>query len=134
MTVKDIRNIRKPVEEPVEAPEPKPELRQGRKPTEEEREILNILARILIGMYKIWMLEDFHTRVMNVTTSYQEVRNRLSFEFSRYTIWFTGQGASGSCAARTCLRAMCSSGKTMTAAWAISSLSIWLQLFSPCGT
>lgn len=94
MTVKDIRNIRKPVEEPVEAPEPKPELRQGRKPTEEERELLNILARILIGMYKIWMLEDFHTRVMNVTTSYQEVRNRLSFEFSRYTIWFSGPSGS----------------------------------------
>ena len=94
MTVKDIRNIRKPVEKKAEEPEPKPELRQGRKPTEEEREILNILARILIGMYKIWMLEDFHTRVMNVTTSYQEVRNRLSFEFSRYTIWFSGPNGS----------------------------------------
>lgn len=35
MTVKDIRNIRKPVEKKAEEPEPKPELRQGRKPTEE---------------------------------------------------------------------------------------------------
>ena len=35
MTVKDIRNIRKPVEKKAEEPEPKPELKQGRKPTEE---------------------------------------------------------------------------------------------------
>ena len=91
MTVKDIRNIRKPVEKKAEEPEPKPELRQGRKPTEEEREILDILARKLIGMYKSWMLEDFHARVTNVTTSYQEVRNRLGIGFNGYTIWFSGQ-------------------------------------------
>ena len=35
MTVKDIRNIRKPVEKKAEELEPKPELKQGRKPTEE---------------------------------------------------------------------------------------------------
>lgn len=91
MTVKDIRNIRKPMEKKAEEPEPKPELRQRRKPTEEERELLNILARKLIGRYKSWMLEDFHARVMNVTTSYQDMRNRLGMGFNGYTIWFSGQ-------------------------------------------
>ena len=41
MTVKDIRNIRKPVEKKAEEAEPKPELRQGRKPTEEELSLIH---------------------------------------------------------------------------------------------
>ena len=90
MTVKDIRNIRKPVEEPVEAPEPKPELRQGRKPTEEEREILKELARKLIRMYKDWMSMDYHTRVMNVMTSYPALRERMG-KSGNYTIYFPGK-------------------------------------------
>lgn len=89
MTVKDIRNIRKPVEKKAEEPEPKPELRQGRKPTEEEREILNILARKLIRTYENWMLDDFHTRV-NVRTSYQALREQMRKSGS-YTIWFSGK-------------------------------------------
>ena len=90
MTVKDIRNIRKPVEEPVEAPEPKPELRQGRKPTEEEREILKELARKLIRMYKDWMSMDYHTRIMNVMTSYPALRERMG-KSGNYTIYFPGK-------------------------------------------
>lgn len=90
MTVKDIRNIRKPVEEPVEAPEPKPEQKQGRKPTEEEREILKELARKLIRMYKDWMSMDYHTRVMNVMTSYPALREQMGKSGS-YTIYFPGK-------------------------------------------
>ena len=87
MTVKDIRNIRKPAEEPVEAPESKPELKKGRKPTEEERGILDELARKLIRMYKYWMLIDHHTRVMNVTTSYPVLREYMG-KGGTYTVWF----------------------------------------------
>lgn len=90
MTVKDIRNIRKPVEEPVEAPKPKPELRQGRKPTEEEREILDELARKLIHIYREWMSANFDARVMNVRTSYQALREQMRKSGS-YTIWFSGK-------------------------------------------
>lgn len=90
MTVKDIRNIRKPVEEPVKASEPKPELRQSRKPTEEEQKILNDLARKLIRTYEDWMLDDFHTRVTNVRTSYQALRERMRKSGS-YTMWFSGR-------------------------------------------
>ena len=88
MTVKDIRNIRKPVEEPVEAPEPKPELRQGRKPTEEEREILDELARKLIRTYEDWMLNDFQARVSNVRKSYRALWKMLG---DRRCIWFSGK-------------------------------------------
>ncbi len=86
MTVKDIRNIRKPVEEP----ETKQELEQGRKPTEEEEKILNELARKLIHVYKEWMSADFHTRVMDVITSYQALREQMGKSGS-YTIWFSGR-------------------------------------------
>lgn len=55
MTVKDIRNIRKPVEEPVKAPEPKPELGQGRKPTEEEQ----IPGQDSIEEHPEWLPEDY---------------------------------------------------------------------------
>ena len=88
MTVKDIRNIRKPVEEPMEAPEPKPELRQGRKPTEEEREILDELARKLIRTYEDWMLNDFQARVSNVRKSYRALWKMLG---DRRCIWFSGK-------------------------------------------
>lgn len=90
MTVKDIRKIRKPAEVKPEKKEEKSQ--KGRKPTEEEEELLDVLARKLIGMYKNWMLEDFHARVMDVGTSYQEVRNRLGIGFNGYTIWFSGRG------------------------------------------
>ena len=91
MTVKDIRNIRKPVEEPVEAPETKLERAEaGRKPTEEEREILDELARRLIYKYKEWMLADFHVRVMDVMTSYQALREQMK-KGESYTIWFSGR-------------------------------------------
>lgn len=88
MTVKDIREIRKPAEVKPEKQEDKS--LKGRKPTEEEKEILDVIARKLIGMYKRWMLEDFDARVMNVTTSYQELRNRFGRNGS-FTLWFSGQ-------------------------------------------
>lgn len=88
MTVKDIRNIRKPVEKKAEEPEPKPELRQGRKPTEEEREILNILARKLIRIYREWMSANSDARVMNVITSYRALWEMLG---DRRCIWFAGK-------------------------------------------
>ena len=88
MTVKDIRNIRKPVEEPMEAPEPKPELRQGRKPTEEEQGILKELARKLIRTYREWMSANFDARVMNVITSYRALWEMLG---NRRCIWFAGK-------------------------------------------
>lgn len=90
MTVKDIRNIRKPVENPVKVPVTKPELKKGRKPTEEEREILDELARKLIRVYKVWMSADFHTRVMDVMTSYQALREQMGKSGS-YSIWFSGR-------------------------------------------
>ena len=90
MTVKDIRNIRKPVEKKAEEPKPKPELRQSRKPNEEEREILKELARKLIRMYKDWMSMDYHTRVMNVMTSYPALRERMG-KSGNYTIYFPGK-------------------------------------------
>lgn len=88
MTVKDIRNIRKPVEKKAEEPEPKPELRQGRKPTEEEREILDELARKLIRTYEDWMLNDFQARVSNVRKSYRALWKMLG---DRRCIWFSGK-------------------------------------------
>ena len=45
MTVKDIRNIRKPAGEKEIASELNPDTEKGRKPTEEEKEILKELAR-----------------------------------------------------------------------------------------
>ena len=88
MTVKDIRNIRKPVEKKEEEPEPKPELRQGRKPTEEEREILKELARKLIRTYREWMSANFDARVTNVITSYRALWEMLG---DRRCIWFAGK-------------------------------------------
>ncbi len=88
MTVKDIRKIRKPVEEPVEVPETKPELEQGRKPTEEERDILDELARKLICTYEDWMLNDFQARVSNVRKSYRALWKMLG---DRRCIWFSGK-------------------------------------------
>ena len=88
MTVKDIRNIRKLVEKKAEEPEPKPELRQGRKPTEEEREILDELARKLIRTYEDWMLNDFQARVSNVRKSYRALWKMLG---DRRCIWFSGK-------------------------------------------
>lgn len=91
MTVKDIRNIRKPAEKKAEEPEPKPELRQGRKPTEEEREILKELARKLIHTYREWMSANFDARVMNVITSYQALWEMLGDRRCIRCIWFAGK-------------------------------------------
>lgn len=91
MTVKAIRNIRNPAEEKETAPELKPEPEKCRKPTEEEKEILQELARKLIGMYHDWLLNDFHTRVMDVSTSYQALREQMS-KGGTYTVWFWAKG------------------------------------------
>src|SRR5699024_2310811 len=47
-----------------------------RKPTEEERELLNVFAKQFIRKEKIWLLEDFAKRVMDVTASPHEIQKR----------------------------------------------------------
>ena len=47
-----------------------------RKPTQEEREVLNVFAKQFIRKEKDWLLENFEKRVMDVTTSPYEILKR----------------------------------------------------------
>ena len=47
-----------------------------RKPTEEERELLNVFAKQFIRKEKGWLLENFAKRVMDVTASPHEIQKR----------------------------------------------------------
>ena len=47
-----------------------------RKPTQEEREFLNVFAKQFIRKEKDWLLENFEKRVMDVTTSPYEILKR----------------------------------------------------------
>ena len=47
-----------------------------RKPTQEEREVLNVFAKQFIKKEKGWLLGNFEKRVMDVTTSPSEILNR----------------------------------------------------------
>lgn len=80
MTVKEIRELRKPAEEEVEQKpddalsEEKEELS---KPDKTAREYLDAAARHLIHVYYDWMREDFSRRVTDVATSPGELKEKL---------------------------------------------------------
>ena len=67
MTVKEIREVRKP-EEPVE---------ELRKPNETDREYLNAAAKKLIKSLRVWFLQDFMNRVEMVDRSPVELKKKL---------------------------------------------------------
>lgn len=77
MTAKEIREIRKPEE-------PKRELK---KPGETERQYLNNAAKCLISSWRVWFLQDFTNRVMQVDTSPKEIKKKL--ERRSRTIYFS---------------------------------------------
>lgn len=77
MTAKEIREIRKPVL-------PKIELK---KPDETERQYLKNAAKYFITSWKVWFLQDYMNRVMQVDRSPKEIKKKLegknrSFYFS----------------------------------------------------
>ena len=81
MTVKEIREVRKP-EEPVE---------ELRKPNETDREYLKAAARRLIECWHVWFLQDFTNRVMQVDESPKEIKKKLEGK-SRYYCFSTDKG------------------------------------------
>lgn len=77
MTAKEIREIRKPEE-------PKRELK---KPDETERQYLNNAAKCLISSWRVWFLQDFTNRVMQVDISPKEIKKKI--ERKSRTIYFS---------------------------------------------
>ena len=67
MTVKEIREVRKP-EEPV---------RELRKPDETDREYLKAAARHLILSWHDWFLQDHMNRVQLVDRSPEEIKKKI---------------------------------------------------------
>ena len=83
MTAKEIREIRKP-----EAP--KIELK---KPDETERKYLNDAAKRLISSWRVWFLQDFTNRVLQVDISPKEIKKKL--EGKSRTFYFSTDKGSG---------------------------------------
>ena len=76
MTVKEIREVRKPEE-------PKKEERELKKPDETDREYLKAAARYLIESKHKWFLQDYMNRVMLVDRSPDELKK----EFGKSNRW-----------------------------------------------
>ena len=76
MTVKEIREVRKPEE-------PKKEERELKKPDETDREYLKAAARYLIESKHKWFLQDYMNRVMLVDRSPHELKK----EFGKSNRW-----------------------------------------------
>ena len=74
MTAKEIREIRKP-----EAP--KIELK---KPDETERKYLNDAAKRLISSWRVWFLQDFTNRVLQVDRSPMEIKKKIEGKSRSY--------------------------------------------------
>ena len=74
MTAKEIREIRKP-----EAP--KIELK---KPDETERKYLNDAAKHLISSWRVWFLQDFTNRVLQVDRSPMEIKKKIEGKSRSY--------------------------------------------------
>lgn len=70
MTVKEIREVRKPVE-------PKKEERELKKPDETDREYLKAAAKHLIESKHKWFLQDYMNRVMLADRSPDELKKEL---------------------------------------------------------
>ena len=83
MTAKEIREIRKPEE-------PKRELK---KPDETERKYLNDVAKRLISSWRVWFLQDFTNRVLQVDISPKEIKKKL--EGKSRTFYFSTDKGSG---------------------------------------
>lgn len=83
MTAKEIREIRKPEE-------PKRELK---KPDETERKYLNNAAKRLISSWRVWFLQDFTNRVLQVDISPKEIKKK--FEGKSRTFYFSTDKGSG---------------------------------------
>lgn len=81
MTVKEIREIRKPEKE-----------KKFQQPDEHQREYLNLFAKYFINVKQEWMLKDFQNRVMNVTKSPEEIKAHLGID--RRTWYFSVNGKS----------------------------------------
>lgn len=64
MTVKEIRDLRKPEKKLV-------------KPDQNQKEYLNAFAKYFIACNHDWLLKDFQNRVMNVDKSPEEIKNHL---------------------------------------------------------
>ena len=79
MTAKEIREIRKPA---------KIELK---KPDETERQYLKSAAKRLIICWRVWFLQDFTNRVMQVDESPKEIRKKLAGK-SRFYYFSTDKG------------------------------------------
>lgn len=83
MTAKEIREIRKPET-------PKMELK---KPDEMERQYLNNAAKRLISSWRVWFLQDFTNRVLQVDISPKEIKKKL--EGKSRTFYFSTDKGSG---------------------------------------
>ena len=83
MTAKEIREIRKPEV-------PKIELK---KPDETERKYLNDVAKRLISSWRVWFLQDFTNRVLQVDISPKEIKKKL--EGKSRTFYFSTDKGSG---------------------------------------
>ena len=81
MTVKEIREIRKPEKE-----------KELQRPDEHQREYLNLFAKYFINVKQEWMLGDFQNRVMNVAKSPEEIKSHLGID--RRTWYFSVNGKS----------------------------------------
>lgn len=82
MTVKEIREVRKPQE-------PQNVLK---KPDETDQEYLNMAAKYMIQCWKKWFLRDFENRVLQVERSPEEIKRKIrAQENNNRTYYFTIQ-------------------------------------------
>lgn len=82
MTVKEIREIRKPEKE-----------KKFQQPDEHQREYLNLFAKYFINVKQEWMLKDFQNRVMNVLKSPEEIKAHLGIDSRTWYFSVNGKSA-----------------------------------------
>lgn len=81
MTVKEIREIRKP------------EQKELQKPDEKQREYLKLFAKYFIGVKSEWMLQDFQNRVLDVLKSPNEIKGHLGMDHRTWYFSVSGKSA-----------------------------------------
>lgn len=77
MTVKEIREVRKPEE-------PEKEEQELKKPDETERQYLKNAAKHLIVCWHVWFLQDFTNRVLQVDRSPKEIKKKIEGKSRNY--------------------------------------------------